>query len=697
MVIDVFSKYGWIVPLKSKTEIEVAHAFSKIFKDRKCTKLWVDKGLEFYNKDVKALGVQLYSTENEEKSCVVERWNRTIKEKMFKYFSANSTRKYIDVLDEIVNQYNNTNHSSIKMTLAEASDKKNENIVWLNINGKVRSNPIKEVAESPKLKFSIGNEVRITKKKESFEKYTPRWTEEVFTVSQIQCTDPPTYKITDHNGEEIQGTFYEQELQKTNQEIFRIEMVIRKQGNKSIKIKKKKLEEFVFKKERLERRLEIFCEDEDEYEYEIEGWENRIEELKLKIKELEEELKLEKLILELILGEKILEDLVVEAGSEDDLFLLSYLILYEKRLERRLEEKSCLITEERMNQLRFEDKVLEDLEERFKIRVKLSIRKSSIAEIEIIEIENEVTKVKREQKILNLECAMFAFKIIESISKKLIKKLKKLKQEQKDYEELDERIEAMGLEDDLKLYLFNLLNKNNIKETSKKIITLVTLAIEHGLVEKESALLDAYIKKPRGRPRIHPIVIKEKKIRVKKEKVKKDRKKVGRPRIHPIKEKKERDSKYDRHEPIPGHIRQNALTPTQYVPSKYINIVNDKVKSIANWIMSYAPKTIIKAVKEKIKDLKDTQFSAKGVEGYDALSLIKSTKNNVIQILNSNKGSKINIVLSCKMERVDLKTGKTITTIATFSTKSEVVLESTDLDDFYGRAEQKILESLSTF
>ena len=116
MVIDVFSKYGWIVSLKSKTGVDVANALSKIFSERRPMKMWVDKGKEFYNKHVKALGVQLYSTENEEKSFVVERWNRTMKEKMFKYFSANSTRKYINVLDEMVNNYNNTKHSSIKMT-----------------------------------------------------------------------------------------------------------------------------------------------------------------------------------------------------------------------------------------------------------------------------------------------------------------------------------------------------------------------------------------------------------------------------------------------------------------------------------------------------------------------------------------------------------------------------------------------------
>jgi hypothetical protein len=227
-VLDVFSKYGWIVPLKSKTGVEVARAFVNIFKERLPKKLWVDKGKEFYNKNVRALGVELYSTENEEKSCVVERWNRTMKEKMFKYFSANSTRKYVDILNEIVDKYNNTRHNSIKMTPCAASNKKNESTVWMNLYGNEPVRKIKPI-------FKVGDKVRITKKKSIFEKaYTPKWTEEVFTVSQVQYTDPPTYTIMDNNNEEIQGTFYEKELQKTSQELFRIEKVIRKRGNKSL-------------------------------------------------------------------------------------------------------------------------------------------------------------------------------------------------------------------------------------------------------------------------------------------------------------------------------------------------------------------------------------------------------------------------------------------------------------------------------
>ena len=171
--------------------------------------------------------IDIYSTENEEKASVVERWNRTMKEKMFKYFSANNTRKYIDVLDEMVKSYNETVHSSTKMTPIEASKEMNENKVWLNLYS------IPKEGKDPK--YSVGDKVRITKKKTTFEKgYTPRWTEEVFTIDEVLRTDPPTYKITDYNDERIQGSFYEPELQKTSQDIYRIEKVIRKRGNKAL-------------------------------------------------------------------------------------------------------------------------------------------------------------------------------------------------------------------------------------------------------------------------------------------------------------------------------------------------------------------------------------------------------------------------------------------------------------------------------
>ena len=130
-VIDVFSKYGWLIPLKDKTGKSVASALKTIFKESKQEKMWVDKGKEFYNKDVKD-SIELYSTENEENSSVVERWIRTMKEKMWKYFSANSTNVYIDVLPDLVREYNNTRHSSIKMMPTKASKKENEVKVKIN-------------------------------------------------------------------------------------------------------------------------------------------------------------------------------------------------------------------------------------------------------------------------------------------------------------------------------------------------------------------------------------------------------------------------------------------------------------------------------------------------------------------------------------------------------------------------------------
>ena len=227
-VIDVFSKYGWLIPLKDKTGKSVASALKTIFKERKPEKMWVDKGKEFYNKDVKDL-IELYSTENEEKSSVVERWIRTMKEKMWKYFTTNSTNVYINVLPDLVREYNNTRHSSIKMTPLEASEKKNEFSVWKTLY----PNRLDILDINPK--FSVGDKVRISKKKTLFEKgHTTRWTEEIFTITKIKRTSPITYKIADLNGEEIDGTFYEPELQKTSQQLFRIEKVIEKGKNKSL-------------------------------------------------------------------------------------------------------------------------------------------------------------------------------------------------------------------------------------------------------------------------------------------------------------------------------------------------------------------------------------------------------------------------------------------------------------------------------
>ena len=162
MVIDIFSKYGWIVPLKDKKGESVTEAFETIFRNRKPQYLWVDKGKEFYNKHLKDLlhknGIHMYSTENEEKSSVVERWNRTIKSKMWKQFTVQGNTQYLDMLPKLLKQYNNTKHSNIKITPVEASDKRNEGIVYFNLYGDME--PL-----SAKAKFKVGDKVRISKYK----------------------------------------------------------------------------------------------------------------------------------------------------------------------------------------------------------------------------------------------------------------------------------------------------------------------------------------------------------------------------------------------------------------------------------------------------------------------------------------------------------------------------------------------------
>ena len=143
----------------------------------------------------------MYSTYNEGKSVVAERFIRTLKNKIFKHMTAISKNVYFDVLDDIVNKYNNTVHRRIKMKLID-----------------VTSNSYAEYNEDSnvtKPKFKVGGHVRISKYKNIFAKgYTQNWSKEIFTISKIKDTFPWTYVISDLNGELITGSFYKKELQK---------------------------------------------------------------------------------------------------------------------------------------------------------------------------------------------------------------------------------------------------------------------------------------------------------------------------------------------------------------------------------------------------------------------------------------------------------------------------------------------------
>ena len=161
--------------------------------------------------------IEMYSTHNEGKSVVAERFIRTIKNKIYKYMTSISKNVYIDKLDDIVDEYNNTHHGTIKMKSIDVEDN-----TYINIGKEINYN-------NPKLK--VGDHVKISKYKNVFAKgYTPNWSEEIFVIKKIKNIVPWTYFINNLNDEEIIGTFYEKELQKIE---FRIEKVIKKNGDKS--------------------------------------------------------------------------------------------------------------------------------------------------------------------------------------------------------------------------------------------------------------------------------------------------------------------------------------------------------------------------------------------------------------------------------------------------------------------------------
>ena len=161
----------------------------------------------------------MYSTHNEGKSVVAGRFIRTLKSKIYKNMTSISKNVYIDKLDDIVNEYNNTYHTTIKMKPIDVKDN-----TYINTTKKINY-------KDPK--FKVDDCVRISKYKNIFAKgYMPNWSEEVFVIKKVKNTVPWIYVIDDLNSEEIIGSFYEKELQKTNQEEFRIEKVIKRKGNK---------------------------------------------------------------------------------------------------------------------------------------------------------------------------------------------------------------------------------------------------------------------------------------------------------------------------------------------------------------------------------------------------------------------------------------------------------------------------------
>ena len=187
-VTDFFSKYAWVIPLKDKKGVSIVNAFQKILdrsmelhSEQKPNKIWVDKGSEFYNhsfkKRLKDNDIEMNSIHNEGKSVIAERFIRTLNNKIYKYLTAISKNVYIDKLDDIVNEYSNTYHRTIKMKPIDVKDN-----TYIDFEKEVNDkNP----------KFKVGGHVRISKYKKIFAKgYMPNLSEEVFISSKIKNTVP---------------------------------------------------------------------------------------------------------------------------------------------------------------------------------------------------------------------------------------------------------------------------------------------------------------------------------------------------------------------------------------------------------------------------------------------------------------------------------------------------------------------------
>jgi transposase InsO family protein len=228
VVIDSFSRYCWVVPINNKRPKTIIAAFKKILKERQPDCIYTDNGTEFKNKDFKAFlkkeGIQFFTAHNSEtKASIAERMIRTLKTRLYKYFTAKNTWRYLDILPRIVKGYNHRIHRSIQMAPV--------NVSYDNAN-KIR-NLLTAKKYQIKFKFNMGDTVRASKTKHYFDKgYYPNYTEEIFTVHRrYKRNGIPLYILKDHGDEILKGAFYQEELQTViSPEIWEVEKVIKTRG-----------------------------------------------------------------------------------------------------------------------------------------------------------------------------------------------------------------------------------------------------------------------------------------------------------------------------------------------------------------------------------------------------------------------------------------------------------------------------------
>ena len=210
--IDVFSKYLWAVPMKTKRAVETAEVLKNIINSsgRKPTRVQVDKGTEFFGAFKKYCdqnNIHIFHVESELKCCVAERVIRTILERVWRYMQHHNTFTYVDILPDIVNNYNSLRHGSTKFAPKDVNPM-NEMEVWLNLYGHT------ELKAVGKPRFKIGDKVLISIFKSKFvEKgYDQKFHDEVFVVDRISNSNPYMYYLKDKKGKPLGGGFYFQEL-----------------------------------------------------------------------------------------------------------------------------------------------------------------------------------------------------------------------------------------------------------------------------------------------------------------------------------------------------------------------------------------------------------------------------------------------------------------------------------------------------
>ena len=241
--IDTFSKKLWCFKTKNKGAATTTEALRELLTKNRPEKIQTDLGSEFFNAKFKQmckdLGIVLYTTHDEKKAVIVERVNRTLKERMYRYFTAQGTKVWYNVLDDLVSGYNNSYHSSIKCTPNEVN-KSNESKIRLILFPRKKRGVKQKGKQISVQTFKVGDSVRISRKKHIFEKgYEQTYTHEVFYVYKKnkiknKLTVPVTYGLKDYNHEVVEGSFYPEEMQKVDKstDIWPVEKILKKRNVK---------------------------------------------------------------------------------------------------------------------------------------------------------------------------------------------------------------------------------------------------------------------------------------------------------------------------------------------------------------------------------------------------------------------------------------------------------------------------------